>query len=278
VKTVTVNEGEKVAKPDPDPVRDGYIFNGWLKEGATTAYDFNAPVTENFSLVAQWKTKTYTVTFMDGASELSKETVNHGATVGKPADPAREGYIFDGWFKEGTTTAYDFNAPVTEDLSLVAQWIKTYTVRFMDGASELSKATVNHGAAVSKPTPDPVKTNRLFAGWYKDEAFNNKYDFDTPVTGDFSLYAKWDKITGVEIGNAPAAKVYPNPTDGEFIVEFAVAGTYIITVTDLAGKALQRETVSDQIHRMNISSLVNGAYLLVFNDGENQTVTRIVKQ
>lgn len=46
-----VISGNKVSKPS-DPVREGYIFNGWKLGGSS--YDFSSPVTGNISLVADW--------------------------------------------------------------------------------------------------------------------------------------------------------------------------------------------------------------------------------
>lgn len=47
--------GEKVVKP-ADPIRSGYIFNGWFSDAAcTTAYDFASPVTANIIIYAGWQ-------------------------------------------------------------------------------------------------------------------------------------------------------------------------------------------------------------------------------
>ena len=41
------------------------------------------------------------------------------------------------------------------------------------------------------PTTNPTREGYAFVGWYSDEQFTNKYDFTTPVTSSFTLYAKW---------------------------------------------------------------------------------------
>jgi uncharacterized repeat protein (TIGR02543 family) len=49
-----VKSGDKAIKPT-DPTRTGYNFAGWYKDsGLTTAYDFNATVTNSFKLYAKW--------------------------------------------------------------------------------------------------------------------------------------------------------------------------------------------------------------------------------
>ena len=42
----------RVKRPSPDPVRDGYQFDGWFI--GEVAYNFSKPVTENLTLTAKW--------------------------------------------------------------------------------------------------------------------------------------------------------------------------------------------------------------------------------
>ncbi|HAT89540.1 MAG TPA: cell surface glycoprotein, partial [Roseburia sp.] len=44
---------------------------------------------------------------------------------------------------------------------------------------------------ISKPA-DPTLTGYAFAGWYTDKNCTNAYDFRSKVTGNISLYAKWN--------------------------------------------------------------------------------------
>mgnify|MGYP002800973977 CR=1 FL=1 len=53
-KKVTVEEGQKVERPE-DPTMEGYTFVGWfLDEACTQAFDFNTPVTEDIVLYSGW--------------------------------------------------------------------------------------------------------------------------------------------------------------------------------------------------------------------------------
>lgn len=71
-------------------------------------------------------TVTHTVTFQtNGGSAVETQKVESGKAASKPADPAREGYTFDGWYAdEALKQAYDFGAPVTHDVTLWAKWTK----------------------------------------------------------------------------------------------------------------------------------------------------------
>ncbi|MDR1795173.1 MAG: InlB B-repeat-containing protein [Erysipelotrichaceae bacterium] len=59
-----------------------------------------------------------------------------------------------------------------------------------EGGSAVASVTVDPSGVLSKPTA-PTKSNLYFAGWYTDDAFTSKYDFDLPVTTNLTLYAKW---------------------------------------------------------------------------------------
>jgi len=60
----------------------------------------------------------------------------------------------------------------------------TATVTFDSG---VASQTVEYGAKATKPA-DPTKTGYTFAGWYNGET---AYDFNTAVTGNLTLTAKW---------------------------------------------------------------------------------------
>jgi len=65
--------------------------------------------------------------------------------------------------------------------------------------------TVNAGDKVDCAMDDPIKNENIFAGWYKDTELTQAYDFDTPVTANITLCAKWVPAQG---------ELTPNP-DGE---------------------------------------------------------------
>ena len=66
----------------------------------------------------------HTVIFnTQGGTPVESQAVAPNGTVAQPADPTRDGYAFGGWYTdEGCTTVYDFNAPVTGNLTLYAKW------------------------------------------------------------------------------------------------------------------------------------------------------------
>ena len=146
-------------------------------------------------------TEVYTVTFdsYGGTPVPPKQEVEYGHTATKPADPTLKGYTFAFWYlgeDEQNATAYDFNTPVTENITLTAKWnINKYTVTFDSyGGTPVPPAQeVEYGLTATKPA-DPTLKGYTFAFWYlgEDEQNATAYDFDTPVTENITLTAKWN--------------------------------------------------------------------------------------
>ena len=146
-------------------------------------------------------TEVYTVTFdsYGGTPVPPAQEVEYGLTATKPADPTLKGYTFAFWYlgeDEQNATAYDFDTPVTENITLTAKWnINKYTVTFDSyGGTPVPPAQeVEYGLTATKPA-DPTLKGYTFAFWYlgEDEQNATAYDFDTPVTENITLTAKWN--------------------------------------------------------------------------------------
>ncbi len=67
------------------------------------------------------------------------------------------------------------------------------TVTFdAQGGSDVPSQTVMIGDQVTEPT-DPTQNGCTFDGWYKESDCQTEWNFDDPVTGSMTLYAKWTK-------------------------------------------------------------------------------------
>ena len=71
-----------------------------------------------------------------------------------------------------------------------------FTVTFNDNGHGTAPAaqTITSGEKATEPTA-PTATGYTFGGWYKESACTNKFDFNTEITADITLYAKWAPIT-----------------------------------------------------------------------------------
>lgn len=116
-------------------------------------------------------------------------------------------------------------------------------VTFMNGSSQYAMQVVKDKASA----PDtPVKSGYRFVGWYNGNA---KWDFDTPVTENLTLTAKWEKIHT----SAPSAPRYDvavsDGAHGSVTVspKFASKGsTVTVTVTPDKGYALETLAITDK--------------------------------
>ena len=164
-----VQHGDTVTAPEV-PKKDGKTFSKWNK-------DFSK-VTSDLTINAVYDVDTFTVTFKDGDTVLSTQTVEYEAAATAP-DIARlsppEGMHFAKWDK-------DFSK-VTEDIEVSAVYeLKKYTVIFKNGETTLKTEMVEHGSAATQPNVYDTATKK-FVGW--DKPFDN-------VTSDLIVNAKFE--------------------------------------------------------------------------------------
>ena len=143
-------------------------------------------------------TEEYTVTFnaYGGFPMPDEQHVKSGEKAVLPAEPTLKGHTFAFWYlgdDEQNATAYDFNTPVTENITLTAKWnINKYTVTFNSyGGTPVPPAQeVEYGLTATEPATAPTKTGYTFDGWYLGD---EKYDFSDAVEQNITLYANWEK-------------------------------------------------------------------------------------
>ena len=112
-------------------------------------------------------TGAHTVTFQsEGGSEVASQ-IRANTPADRPADPTKEGYTFIGWYKG--ESEWNFETPVTADLTLTAKWqINRYTITFdTAGGSEVPSITQDYGTAITPPAA-PTRTGYTFAGWDRE--------------------------------------------------------------------------------------------------------------
>lgn len=152
----------------------------------------NNDVLEN-NLICAMLEATFTA---DGTTLAPAQTIDRGGKFTKPVAPSKENHTFAGWYNGDEK--FDFDADTTNApnvLELVAKWdINQYTVQFVSDYGSFADQTVEHGK--------PIDTGKLtipdvdgytFGGWYADEDRTIEFDFNTPITGDTKVYAKWEK-------------------------------------------------------------------------------------
>ena len=127
-----VEKGSYATRPETDPVRDGYMFEGWYDASdGDSLFDFTEPINKkNTKVYAHWLGKlecTFDLNY-SGAPAATKVDVYQKKAVARPADPTRSGYQFLGWVLDKETPAngferyYDFARLFSDNLTLYAKW------------------------------------------------------------------------------------------------------------------------------------------------------------
>lgn len=151
-----------------------------------------------------------------------------GNTATVAAAPSRAGYQFAGWQdKDGNQYAAGNTVIVDHDITLTAQWNKLVTVSFDlcgHGGANIPSQTFVSGNKASEPTA-PKEDGWVFGGWYTEKGCQYRFSFDSAVTSDITLYAKWDRVTTVV--STPVATPTPSPAP-------AAAATKTATVKNAA--------------------------------------------
>ena len=112
-------------------------------------------------------TGAYPVTFQSESGSEVASQIRANTPADRPADPTKEGYTFIGWYNG--ESEWNFETPVTENLTLTAKWqINRYTITFdTAGGSEVPSITQDYGTAITPPAA-PTRTGYTFAGWDRE--------------------------------------------------------------------------------------------------------------
>lgn len=203
------------------PTREGYSFDGWYWD-ADYSREFifvgNTMIADDLTVYAKW-TRLYTLTFdTDGGSAVDSKTGEEGTVLTAPADPVKEGYIFDGWFAdEACTQPYSFTS-LTADATVYAGWhpvqtaitvtlevnspvegvsVQPVTITGVVEGNELETSSyedafedaVNAGLGLTSGQQHVY----IFGGWAYDREGTQPFGgiVQSSSEGSLTLYAKW---------------------------------------------------------------------------------------
>lgn len=224
-----------------------------------------------------------TVTFMNGEEVYETKTVMNGNMLSKPTDPAKEGFLFLGWYASSSFQGHTFKFDaelVTSDLTLYARFEENlggteYTLSFdlgYDGAEIPSVTTSNK--KLIKDVATPEREGYTFEGWWvsayntQDKlTFRYRAEEETLFDSDTTLFALWTKngetALTLSVNNGTATWT-------------GVTATATLTVTGPDGKLVDTQNfgaTGSNAYTFDFENKAAGEYVFKL-ECNGQTVTR----
>ena len=203
-----------------EPVQEGYIFLGWFTAPSggkqilfTDAIQVPQPTRY---LYAQWEaivipvigvniapasnfqldvaaTRKLTATVVP--ANATNQNVTWSSSNLAVATVTENGLVFGVSAGNATITviAEDGGHMASVVVTTVEAAIITHTVTFAlnDGTGDFLSVAVTDGETVSRPSPDPTRASYKFTDWFTEATGEQLFDFNTPITGDVTVYAQW---------------------------------------------------------------------------------------
>ena len=285
VAAQTVEAGKTATVPN-QPTKAGFDFVGWFAEGATEAFDFSTPITDNITLTAKWTetvvepdefTINPTETPVNGTVEFSvwkavagtvvtvKVTPDEGYKLGEIIVTTEDGKAVT--VNADANGAYTFTMPAANvfvEVTFVEDKgeeppVTEYTITFMDG-DKLAGTVKTVDGKVSE-LPVAGKEGYVFLGWFDAQEGGNKITTETVFTKDTTVYAQWaEEVKNAEIAAPTVAVEVPEniPAAEKAIVEAAANAFEAFTGAVVSTDELQQTVAKNVQDGKDGAIIVNG--------------------
>ena len=183
----------------PIPLKEGFTFEGWYNNAEFTGSALaSIPAGWQGTLYAKWveaSTENPQVIFwfLNGGT-VSVELPKYVTSTYTLPIPAREGYVFGGWYDNANYTG-------TALISISAGWKGSLYAKWTEETPEEVIYWVLNGGTVSGTLPAfvtttytlpiPTREGYVFGGWYDNPNFTGNALTSIPAGWEGTLYAKW---------------------------------------------------------------------------------------
>lgn len=218
------------------------------------------------------KTK-YTINFVtNGGSKVEQIVLAEGSELKEPEEPTKEDSKFVGWFEDVLlTNKYIFPSLMpAKSFNLYAKWEKAdRKLTFnSNGGSQIEPITAKALSQLDMPN-DPVKANRVFAGWFIDEDFEIPFDNVMPINHT-TVHAKW-----INVEETTKLTLDKNWSSGDSNAYNIITENGVTNITVLDGKAtysyfgikISRNVKAYSTFVMNVSGTKGEEVLLKCQNG-----------
>ena len=129
----------------------------------------------------------YSITFeTNGADDAIDKQILTSEEVSTEVTPERDGWIFDGWYKDSEfTEKYEFGSSISEDITLYAKWVKN--VNFIVDQEAISTVQYAENDIIELLTKDALddedKENFEIAWLYGSEGYDGEINYKEVTDG-----------------------------------------------------------------------------------------------
>lgn len=231
------------------------------------------PVTVNSGSVCSGKSFTMTpggastYTFSNGSAIISPTLTSTPSVVAM--------YTVTGTNSQGCT-------------NLAVSNVTVYALPNVSVTPAVSNACINSGSITltGVPSGGAYSGTNVSANSFTPAAsgtFTPVYSYTSPNTGcsnTASTSIVVNLCTGIDrfTKTSSAVTVHPNPTSGEFTVDFANGAEKQIKVMDITGRIVYTISGSQDKTLINMTSLANGVYYVQVQSGSTVETIKVVKQ
>lgn len=200
-----------------------------------------------------------TLTYNSTDKYLVSNTADENKAVGYFQLPNGEATEFDYTLENGKLTIGGVEITAAAPVDHVGNWATIYgkpqyTVTYYVDGEATKTEVVQGGEKAPEFTPEPSKSGQVFIGWYTDAEKKNFYSFETPVTDNLDLYARFIEID-IEI-------------DIDILVDIITEGREAVTISDDQKGALAQNIDFEQDVGVNTTKIEIDA---IVKEAEDET-------
>lgn len=218
ITMVTVNAGDKVSKPVPNPEKVGYKFLHWVDMSTGSEFNFETEIDGNKALKAVYEIEEGTVEYsvyylkenLNASSEEEEEDFEDKSNLDTkyivadvekytatkdqfvsvtPEQNKYDGFRYNSASSVTSGVAIDPNENSGKGLELFLVYDRNNVIVTIDedNGNPTRQETIPYGTTIDRPET-PVKDGFDFDGWTVDGA---SFSFSSPVTRDITIKATW---------------------------------------------------------------------------------------
>ena len=268
---------------------DGYTFLNWTENGSVVSNEANYTytVTGNRSLVANFEEQaadTYNINVSPNPNIGGTVTGGGSYEEGQQCTvtaTANTGYTFINWTENGDEVSAEasYSFIVVSNRNLVANFtLNTYNITVIaepeEGGIVNGMGDYSHGESCTLTAV--CNENYIFVNWTKDGvevSADSTYTFI--VTASEEYVAHFQFVDNVN-ENVTNSQIFPHPFISKVSI-IAEKDIKSISVYDLYGRLLKKQSASGLQLDLDLSGLSAGIYLLQIDYGDSQSVHQIMK-